>query len=137
LSEHGATTDRARRILVVDDDAALQRTVRLILASEGFDVTIAADGVRGLEALASGDFDAVVLDLQMPEMDGREMFEAMRRRGDRTPVLFLSAYGAEQASLDLGAQGGLAKPFDVDVLIEAVSSLLSGSIPARNGDHRP
>lgn len=104
--------------------------VSLVLVSEGFDVSVADDGVTGLAKLESGDFQAVVLDLQMPRMDGRAMFEEMRLRGDHTPVLLLSAYGAEQASRDLGANGGLAKPFDVDVLVDVVRALLSDAADA-------
>jgi len=120
------------RVLVVDDDPALRRMVSLVLSSEGFDVSVADDGIRGLEELEAGDFQAVVLDLQMPRMDGRAMFEEMRARGDHTPVLLLSAYGAERESKELGADAGLAKPFDVDVLVDTVRSLFTSVEPAGN-----
>ncbi len=130
--QHAPATPVPARVLVVDDDPALRRMVSLVLSFEGFDVAVADDGIHGLEELEAGGFQAVVLDLQMPRMDGRAMFEEMRSRGDHTPVLLLSAYGAEQASKELGADAGLAKPFDVDVLVDTVRSLFTSAEPTGN-----
>jgi CheY-like chemotaxis protein len=85
------------RILVVDDDEALLRMIRLTLISEGYAVTTATDGFEGLAAMARAEFALVVLDLQMPRMDGRMMYAEMQRRGCEIPVLLVSAYGAEAA----------------------------------------
>src|SRR5688500_17693678 len=92
------------RILVVDDDRSLLRSIRMTLALEGFSVETAVDGLEGLERVESAKFDLVVLDLQMPHMDGRTFFREMRSRGYNMPVLVLSAYGAEAARVELQAQ---------------------------------
>ena len=111
-------------ILVVDDDQAMLRMIRLTLVSEGYAVTTASDGVEGLERLAQQDFALVVLDLQMPGMDGRSMHAEMKRLGNTTPVLVVSAYQAEAARVELGAAGAVSKPFDTAVLIERVHVIL-------------
>jgi DNA-binding response OmpR family regulator len=114
----------ASRVLVVDDDAAILRLVRLALLTEGFQVTVAGDGAAGLEAIQKEEFELVILDLQMPRMDGQTMFRELRSRGFAVPVLILSAFGAERARVELGAQAAMAKPFDVDDLLDRVTALV-------------
>jgi DNA-binding response OmpR family regulator len=111
-------------ILVVDDDDAMSRMIRLTLVSEGYSVTTAGDGFEGLEALERQNFALIVLDLQMPRMDGREMFAEMQRRGIQIPVVVLSAYGAEAAGLELKAAGAITKPFDTAVLLERIKRII-------------
>jgi len=113
------------RILVLDDDPSLLRAIRLTLVLEGFEVETAADGVLGLEQLAKNDFSLIVLDLQMPRMDGRTFFQELRGLGHEMPVLILSAFGAEVARQELGADGAIAKPFDPDDLVSAIRRLLA------------
>jgi DNA-binding response OmpR family regulator len=113
------------RVLVIDDDQALLRMLRLSMASEGLDVATARDGVEGLEELGASDFDVVVLDLQMPRMDGRTFFGEMAARGHRPQVVILSAYGAEQAQRELKVAAAVPKPFDPDDLIETVRRVAS------------
>lgn len=115
---------RPCRVLVVDDDAAILRLVSLALVSEGFEVVVAQDGVEGLDQIDANEIDVVVLDLQMPRMDGRAMYHEMRSRGCTLPVLILSAYGAERARRELGAEAAMSKPFDVDELIDCIRTLL-------------
>jgi len=81
------------RILVVDDDEAMSRMIRLTLVTGGYAVTTAADGVEGLAAIAGEEAALIVLDLQMPRMDGRAMYVEMKRRGIEIPVVVVSAYG--------------------------------------------
>jgi len=111
-------------VLVVDDDAALARLLSLMLRDGGFDVASAANGETALAEVEANRPDAIVLDLEMPVMDGRAFFRTLRARGDRTPVLVLSAYNARRAQRELGADGHLEKPFDPEALIGAVRSLL-------------
>jgi two-component system, response regulator, stage 0 sporulation protein F len=115
----------AHRVLVVDDDDAMARMIRLTLLSEGYVVTTASDGIEGLEKLEQGGFALVVLDLQMPNMDGRQMFTEMKRRGINVPVVIVSAYGAEAAREELNAAAAIRKPFDTAVLLEKIQSLLA------------
>jgi DNA-binding response OmpR family regulator len=85
------------KVLLIDDDPALVRMIRLALLSEGLEVTTASDGLEGLEAAAADTYDIIVLDLQMPNMDGRAFYREFRARGGTTPVILLSAYGASAA----------------------------------------
>jgi two-component system, OmpR family, response regulator MprA len=82
------------RLLVVDDDPALARTLRRALGVEGYDVECAGDGAEALQRLSGSRFDAVVLDVSMPRLDGLAVCRRMRERRDRTPVLMLTARDA-------------------------------------------
>ena len=112
------------KVLVVDDDPAVIRMVSLSLITDGFDVSTAGDGLQGLERLEAQSFDVIVLDLQMPRMDGRAFFREMRSRGYETPVVILSAYGADVARSELKANGAFSKPFDPDDLSAVVRRLI-------------
>ena len=111
-------------VLVVDDDAAVRRMLRLMLRDEGFEVDVAEGGEEGLKHLEDHPPDAVVLDLEMPEMDGRTFYRELRNRGFDTPVLVVSAYGARAARRELGAEASLDKPFEPEALISAVRELV-------------
>jgi DNA-binding response OmpR family regulator len=122
------------KVLVIDDDPALVRMIRLALLSEGLAVDTAADGLLGLEATERANYDLIVLDLQMPNMDGRAFFREFRARGGTTPVLLLSAYGAQDARHELGAQAAIAKPFDPAVLVRTVRTILPAEAVCEPGD---
>ena len=126
-----ASDTRPPRVLVIDDDQALLRMLRLSMASDGLEVATARDGVEGLEQLDTTDYDVIVLDLQMPRMDGRTFVREMTTRGHKPQVVILSAYGAEQAKRELDVAAAVPKPFDPDVLIETVRRLASQA--ASNG----
>lgn len=112
------------KILVLDDDEALLRLLRLLLDAEGFHVVTARNGIEGLERIeAEPDIDAIVLDLEMPQMDGRGFFRELRARGNDTPVVVLSAYGARSALRELQADAGLDKPFDPERLVSIIRKL--------------
>lgn len=112
------------RILLVDDDADVLASLALLLESS-YDVACARDGAQALEALEVGGFDAVVLDLMMPVMDGAELLRELRRRGLRVPVLIASAgsHTGRQAR-ELGADDWLQKPFDVELLERKLARLV-------------
>ena len=114
---------RNHHVLVIDDDPGLLRMVRLALLSESIDVVTASDGIKGLEALDATAFDLIVLDLQMPNMDGRTFYREMRARGGKMPVIIMSAYSAEEARTELGAERAISKPFDPLLLIKVVTEL--------------
>lgn len=116
---------RPYRVLVVDDDSAILRMIQRLLEFEGFEVVPAQDGVQALELL-DDDLDAAVLDLQMPRMDGRTLYARIRDLGHRMPVLVLSAYGAQTAADELGAEAGMSKPFDIDQFVEQLRELIEG-----------
>jgi DNA-binding response OmpR family regulator len=114
-----------RRVLIVDDDVNLARLIRLILRSADYDVLTATDGYGALDITATEPLDVIVLDLVMPILDGRGFYRELRARGNETPVLVASANGARSAQMELGAQGSIEKPFDPEVLLQAVNDLLS------------
>jgi two-component system response regulator MprA len=109
--------------LVVDDDAALLRLLSLSLRQSGFAVTTAVNGQDALDQLATERPDVIVLDLEMPVMDGRQFYREMRTRGDSTPVLVLSAYDARYAKNELGAEAYMNKPFDPEELAAMLLNL--------------
>ena len=114
---------RRCKVLVIDDDAAVVRMLRLTLRDGGYDVDTAANGQEALQNLDESEADAIVLDLQMPVMDGRRFYGELRAMGNDTPVLILSADGARRAQVELGAQSYLDKPFHPQDLLDAVGSL--------------
>jgi DNA-binding response OmpR family regulator len=122
------------RILLIDDDPALVRMIRLALLSEGWTVDTASDGQLGLDAAAAAEYDIIVLDLQMPNMDGREFYRQYRARGGNAPVVLLSAYGAQAARAELGAEAAVTKPFDPVVLIRTIRTLLPQEATCDAGD---
>lgn len=114
-------------VLMVDDDPALSRMVRLNLLSEGFRVQMAIHGADGLNSVAKHEPDVIVLDLQMPVMDGRTFFRELRSRGCATPVIVLSAYGAENARQEMGAEASIGKPFDPIDLVSAIRRVIAAA----------
>ena len=129
----------SHKLLVVDDDPALSRTLRRALTIEGYDVECAADGGEALQRLASAHFDAVLLDVAMPRLDGLDVCRRMRERRDRTPVLMLTArdaVGDRVAGLDAGADDYLVKPFSLDELNARVRALLRRAAPENGEDER-
>jgi two-component system response regulator MprA len=114
------------KVLVVDDEPAVREAVRRALALEGYDVTLAADGAEALAA-ASSPSDAIVLDVLMPSVDGLEVCRRLRSKGDRTPILMLTARDAisdRVAGLDAGADDYLVKPFALEELLARLRALL-------------
>jgi two-component system, OmpR family, alkaline phosphatase synthesis response regulator PhoP len=118
-----------RPILVVDDDAKIVRLVRTYLERDGFRVIIAADGPAALEAIETHRPALVVLDLMLPELDGRAVIRAVRRDDDaaRTPIIILSARSStidRIAGLEDGADDYVPKPFSPAELVLRVKAVL-------------
>jgi DNA-binding response OmpR family regulator len=116
-------------ILVVDDDAKIVRLVRTYLERDGFSVVTAADGPAALDAIETHAPALVVLDLMLPELDGRAVIRAVRRdeESGRTPILILSARSStidRIAGLEDGADDYLPKPFSPAELVLRVKSIL-------------
>ena len=121
------------RVLVVDDDPDVREAVETALELEGHRVTTATDGLAALQRLAQSEFDAVVLDVLMPNLDGFEVCRRLRAAGNRTPVLILTARDSEEDTirgLDLGADDYLVKPFALGELLARVRALLRRMRPA-------
>ena len=126
-------------ILVVDDDAKIVRLVRTYLERDGFSVVTAADGPAALDAIETHSPALVVLDLMLPELDGRAVIRAVRRdtEAGRTPIIILSARSStidRIAGLEDGADDYLPKPFSPAELVLRVKSILRRSGAAEPPD---
>ena len=110
-------------VLVVDDDPGIRRLALMALTSAGFRVLAADNGATALPILLAEHPSVIVLDMAMPVMDGREMFHQMELNGHRPAVVIVSAEDATGSQRELGAEASLAKPFDPDDLVEAVTTL--------------
>jgi two-component system response regulator MprA len=124
--------DTPVRVLVVEDEPQLRNAVSRALRMEGYAVEVAEDGPAGLAAMASERPDLVVLDVMLPRMDGLEVCRRMRRNGDTTPVLMLTALdsvGDRVAGLDAGADDYLVKPFALEELFARIRALLRRAGP--------
>ncbi|MDQ8206442.1 response regulator transcription factor [Coraliomargarita sp. SDUM461003] len=121
--------NRTMRILVVEDDNGLRRSLSATLKDAGFAVDAAADGEEGLYKASEDLYDAIVLDVMMPRMDGWQVLEALRPEHS-TPVLMLTAMDTVPdriKGLNAGADDYLTKPFDSDELVARLRALIRRS----------
>ncbi len=115
------------KLLLVEDDAKLAASVRRGLTAEGFTVEVAANGVDGLWQATEGAYDLIVLDIMLPGRNGYDVCGELRRTGNWTPILMLTAKDGdldEAEALDTGADDYLTKPFSFAVLVARVRALL-------------
>ncbi len=120
------------RVLLIDDDVRLYELLANYLTQNGFSVTCASNGRDGLSALAAGTFDAVLLDVMMPGMDGLEVLRRIREKSP-IPVLMLTAKGDETdrvVGLEIGADDYVPKPFSPRELLARLRAVLRRASPA-------
>ena len=123
----------ARTVLMVDDDPDVRTSVARGLRHSGFDVRVAATGKEALRVLAGESHDALVLDVQMPELDGVAVVTALRALGNDIPICVLSARDTVNdriAGLEAGADDYLTKPFDLGELVDTQNSQHSRALHA-------
>ena len=122
------------RILVIEDNVDLAFGLRNNIEIEGYGVELAHDGQAGLALALEEAFDLLILDLMMPGLDGFRVLRTLRERGNRTPVLILTARGQEEdkvRGLRLGADDYVTKPFGVLELMARIEAVLRRTQPAR------
>jgi DNA-binding response OmpR family regulator len=126
----------AIRVLLIDDDTRLHELLASYLEQNGFAVTIASDGTRGLAALEGGTFDAVLLDVMMPGISGIEVCKRIRAKSN-IPIVMLTAKGDETdrvVGLELGADDYVAKPFSPRELLARIRAVLRRARPDVTGE---
>ncbi|CAG9166220.1 response regulator transcription factor [Cupriavidus pampae] len=119
--------DHTKRILLVEDDVGIANVLALHLRDERYEVVHTADGTEGLRLLEQGGWDALVLDLMLPGVDGLEICRRARAMTRYTPIIIISARSSEVhrvLGLELGADDYLAKPFSMLELVARVKALL-------------
>ena len=115
------------QILIVEDEPGIALTLEDRLAAEGYRVTVRHDGILGEEEARAGSYDALILDLMLPDRDGLTVCRNLRRSGSPLPILILTARGTNLdvvVGLQQGADDYLAKPFDMGVLLARLEALL-------------
>lgn len=125
------------KVLLVEDETTLSMIIKDTLEDEGFELIVAADGIKGLNSFLTNKPDIIIADVMMPEMDGFEMVKRIRKTDSTTPILFLTA----RSSLDdlvngfnLGANDYLKKPFKMLELVMRVKALANRIIPIKEND---
>ena len=114
------------RLLYAEDERSLARAVSTILIKNNYSVDVVHDGESALDYLETGNYDGAILDVMMPKKDGIEVLKEMRSRGDRTPVLLLTAKAEiddRVTGLDSGANDYLTKPFDTKELLAMIRAM--------------
>ena len=120
-------------VVIAEDDPSVRKAVQRVLELEGYTVTAVNDGQAALDTILVKTPDAAVLDVMMPFLDGLSVCKELRHRGNRTPILLLTArheVGDRVAGLDAGADDYLVKPFAVDELLARVRALLRRDAPS-------
>lgn len=115
------------RLLIIEDDDKIAEFVADGFRQSGFNVLRVADGESGLASAEQGDFDAAVIDIMLPKLDGLEVIRRLRRKGSTLPIIVLSARGsvnAKIAGLEAGGDDYLAKPFSIAELIARMQALV-------------
>lgn len=131
---HPASAPASSHVLIADDDRQMRRLIRMVLERDGYRITEAADGLDALEAIEQHQFDLVLLDLDMPRLDGMGVMEKLRARvlTASVPVIVLTARGGESETeaLDLGALDFLSKPVQPGSLLARARAVLRRTRPA-------
>jgi len=115
------------RILLVEDDKGIARFVKKGLLENSFLVDVAYNGEEGLESALCKPYELIILDILLPQKDGREVLKELRERGNQTPVIFLTAKDTESdivQGLNLGADDYLTKPFSFHELLARIRAVL-------------
>ena len=128
------------RILIVEDEPAMQLGIKDNLEFEGYEVDIVGDGKAGLDKILTNAFDLVVLDVMLPSMSGFDVCKSVRKEGNNTPIILLTARGEEidkVLGLELGADDYMTKPFSIRELMARIKANLRRSGVRDNSSNDP
>lgn len=117
-------------ILVIDDEADIRESLEFLLTAEGFRVDLATRAVEGLEKLARGSYDLILLDLMMPDLTGIETLAEIRKKDTTTPVFLITAYGSIEVAVEAlkaGANDYFSKPWDNEKLLIEIERMIAQS----------
>ena len=125
---------KALSILVIDDESVICDACRLVLSEKGHTVDQCLTGKAGLQAIESGRYDLILLDMKLPDIDGMMILETLKEKVPRTCVVVMTGYSTMSNALQamrLGAADYLAKPFSEDELVDAVEKCFVDQRPLR------
>lgn len=117
----------AGKLLVIDDEGIVRTSCKRVLSPEGYDVRLASNAFEGIKMLEEEQFDVVLTDLKMPDMDGITVLETIKKRWPETQVIVITGYQTVDTavkSIKLGAFDYIEKPFTPDALLSAVVAAL-------------
>ena len=115
------------KLLIIDDEASIRRTLKEILEFEDYKVDVAEDGVKGLAAAKKTTYDAIFCDIKMPQMDGLEVLDNLKAEGIPTPVIMISGHGNIETAVDSirkGAYDFIEKPLDLNRILVTIKNAL-------------
>jgi len=126
-----------KRIILIEDETSVVSFIKKGLQESGYEVSVAFDGKTGVQLVQSNDFDLVILDIMLPEMNGLEVCKEIRKTNQNVPILFLTALGTSEnivLGLESGGDDYLVKPFQFEELLLRINSLLRRKAPSENMD---
>ena len=119
-----------KRIILIEDETSVVSFIKKGLQESGYEVSVAFDGKTGVQLVQSNDFDLVILDIMLPEMNGLDVCKEIRKTNQNVPILFLTALGTSEnivLGLESGGDDYLVKPFKFIELVARIKSLLRRS----------
>lgn len=125
------------RILIVEDEQKISRVLQLELDYEGYETVVAADGKQALEYIETEEWGLILLDIMIPELSGLEVLRRIRRQGNETPVILLTARDEvydKVNGLDLGANDYITKPFQIEELLARIRANLRKTVQSESSE---
>jgi DNA-binding response OmpR family regulator len=121
-----------KRVLVVDDDSSIRQSLKKVLEESGYDVLLAADGEVAVKQLSQEPIDLLLLDLEMPKLDGWDVLEGVRSGCSTLPIIMITGLAGQlETRLIPGLDALLEKPIDVAILLRKIEELLTESAMQR------
>ena len=131
--------DEKQSILLVDDDQEFRKAMKKMFERSGYSVTLAADGQEALNILSEDTFDLIISDLRMPNLNGMQLMEELKKKGVKIPVIFITAFGEVESYMDLmnlGAFEYINKPVKGQEILNVARKALETRGNSRRVSHR-